>query len=272
MSFAAPKPFPRPGVRRFGRVNWRGLWTLYLKEVRRFMKVGVQTILAPVSTTVLFLVVFFFALGRTRAEVAGMAFVEFLTPGLIMMAILQNAFANTSSSLLISKVQGNIVDILMPPLSVGELNLGLALGGLTRGLVVAVCTALIILPFVNLGVAHIWAVIWFPFVGAAIMSLTGIIGGIWAEKFDHMQAITNFVITPLAFLSGTFYSLKDLPGIAFTIAQFNPFFYLIDGFRYGVTGYADGNIAIGVGVTLAVVVGLYVSSFLLLRSGYHIKA
>ncbi|MFV2093081.1 MAG: ABC transporter permease, partial [Hyphomicrobiales bacterium] len=252
MSITTPKPFPRPGVRRFGRVNWLGLWTLYIKEVRRFMKVGIQTVVAPVLNTVLFLLVFFFALGRTRAEVAGMPFVEFLTPGLIMMAILQNAFANTSSSLLISKVQGNIVDILMPPLSPGEMNLGFTLGGLTRGLLVAVGTAAIVLPFVDLGVAHIWAVIWFPIAGALIMSLIGIIGGIWAEKFDHMQTITNFVITPLAFLSGTFYSLKDLPDIAFQIARFNPIFYLIDGFRYGITGYADGNLTIGVTVTAVV--------------------
>jgi len=272
MSIAAPKPFHRPGVRRFGRVNWMGLWTLYLKEVRRFIKVGVQTVLAPVTNTVLFLVVFHFALGRARAEVAGMSFVEFLAPGLIMMAILQNAFANTSSSLLISKVQGNIVDILMPPLSAGEMNLGFALGGLTRGLIVAICTAVVILPFVDLGVAHIWAVIWFPFAGALIMSLTGIIGGIWAEKFDHMQSITHFIITPLAFLSGTFYSLKDLPGVAFSVAQFNPFFYLIDGFRYGVTGYADGNLAVGVGVTAVTAAGLYGLSYWLLHSGYRIKS
>lgn len=272
MSLTAAKPFSRPGVRRFGYFNWLGFKTLYFKEIRRFMKVWLQTIFAPVSTALLFLAVFTLALGRARADVAGMSFAEFLTPGLIMMAIVQNAFANTSSSVMIAKVQGNIVDVLMPPLSAGELNLALALGGLTRGLVVAACTGLIVLPFVDLGITHLWAVVWFSAIGALLMALVGVIAGIWAEKFDHMGAVTNFVITPLAFLSGTFYSLKDLPGVAYDIAQFNPFFYLIDGFRYGVTGYADGNILLGVGITGCVTVVLFLISLRMLQSGYKLKA
>lgn len=272
MSFASQRPFAAPGVRRFGRVNWRGFWTLYVKEVRRFMKIWPQTVFAPVSMTLLFLVVFSLALGRTRSDVAGMPFEVFLTPGLVMMAILQNAFANTSSSVMVGKVQGNIVDILMPPLSPGELNLALALGGLTRGLLVAAATGAFVLPFVEIGIAHAWAVVWFSVAGAMILSLAGVIGGVWAEKWDHLQAVTSFVITPLTFLSGTFYSLRDLPDFAFHVAWFNPFFYLIDGFRYGLTGHADGNVYAGVAVTGALCALLFFASYLMFKRGYRLKA
>lgn len=272
MNFAAPRPFPKPGVRRFGRVNWLGLWSLYRKEVRRFLKVWPQTIFAPVLTSLLFFTVFMLALGDARPDIAGLPFATFLAPGLVMMATLQNGFANTSSSVMISKMQGNIVDILMPPLSPGELNAGIAFGGLTRGLVVAISTSLFILPFVDLGIAHVWAVLWFSIAGALIMALTGLIAGIWAEKIDHMQAITQFVITPMTFLSGTFYSLRDLPDFAYGIAMANPFFYLIDGFRYGITGHADGNPLIGMVVTAALAAALWLAAHRLLKSGYRLKA
>lgn len=260
------------GSRHFGSFNWLGMWTLYLKEVRRFIKVITQTVLAPVITTLLFLAIFTLALGRTRPDVNGVPFAEFLAPGLIMMTMLQNAFANTSSSIMISKIQGNIVDVLMPPLSAGELNIGFAMAGVTRGVLVGFVTALGMLPFVSFGIAHLWAVIFFS-VGASLMlSLLGMLGGVWAEKFDHLQAITNFIITPLAFLSGTFYSVKQLPEFAYVFTQFNPFFYLIDGFRYAFTGVADGSIVTGVWVVIGCNVGLWIASDFVLRRGYRLKA
>ena len=186
--------------RTMGAVNWRGLWTLYAKEVQRFLKVPLQTLLAPMMTALLFLAIFSLAFGGTMRSVAGVPFLEFLAPGLVMMTIVQNAFANTSSSLLISKVQGNIVDILMPPLSPAELALGYAASGMTRGVLVGFVVSLGFLPFVPMCIASLWQVVFFPVAGALMLSLIGLLTGIWAEKFDQMAAITNFVITPLAFL------------------------------------------------------------------------
>ena len=259
------------GTRRFGAVNWLGVWTLYMKEVRRFVKVITQTVAAPVVTTLLFLAIFSLALGRLRPDIEGVPFVEFLAPGLIMMTMIQNAFANTSSSLLISKVQGNVVDILMPPLSPGELNVGFASAGVTRGVVVGIVTALGMMPFVSIGIVHIWAVLFYG-VGASLMlSLLGMLTGVWSEKFDHLQAVTNFIIVPLAFLSGTFYSVKQLPEFALVITQYNPFFYLIDGFRYGFTGHADGSIQAGVVAVIGVNIVLWIVTDRMFRTGYHLK-
>ncbi|MEQ9519431.1 MAG: ABC transporter permease [Parvibaculum sp.] len=260
------------GSRHFGSFNWLGMWTLYLKEVRRFIKVITQTVFAPVVTTLLFLAIFSLALGTQRPDINGVPFTEFLAPGLIMMTMLQNAFANTSSSILISKVQGNIVDVLMPPLSAGELNIGFAMAGVTRGILCGLVTAIGMLPFVSFSVASFGALIFFA-VGASLMlALLGMLGGIWSEKFDHLQAVTNFVITPLAFLSGTFYSVKQLPEFAYHLTQYNPFFYLIDGFRYAFTGVADGSIVTGVWVTIGCNLVLWVISDRVLRRGYRLKA
>jgi len=272
MSLAIVKPFARPGVRRFGRVNWRGVWTLYVKEVMRFAKLWPQTVFAPVTTALLFLAIFALAIGRTRAEVAGLGFTTFLAPGLIMMQVLQNAFVNTSSSLMVAKMQGNIVDLLMPPLSPSELTSAISLGGLTRGLIVALAVGLVILPFVHLGIAHVWAALYFAAAGALLMAILGILGGIWADKFDHLAAINNFAIMPLAFLSGTFYSVRDLPAPAFEVAQFNPFFHLIDGFRYGITGHADGDVLLGAAILLAIDAALFVLAWHLFRIGWRLKA
>lgn len=260
------------GTRHFGSFNWLGMWTLYLKEVRRFIKVITQTVFAPVVTTLLFLAIFSLALGKQRPDINGVPFTEFLAPGLIMMTMLQNAFANTSSSILISKVQGNIVDVLMPPLSAGELNIGFAMAGVTRGIFCGLVTALGMMPFVSFSVASLGALIFFA-VGASLMlALLGMLGGIWSEKFDHLQAVTNFIITPLAFLSGTFYSVKQLPEFAYHLTQYNPFFYLIDGFRYAFTGVADGSIVTGVWVTIGCNLVLWVVSDRVLRRGYRLKA
>ena len=264
--------WPAQGARRFGLVNWVGLWTLYLREVRRFWKVVFQTVGAPVVTTLLFLAIFSLALGGLRPDIGGTPFTSYLAPGLVIMAILQNAFANTSSSLLIGKVQGNVVDILMPPLSAGELTTAIALGGLTRGLVVGVFTFLGMTLFVDFTLSNIWAVLYFAVSGSLLMSFMGMLVGIWAEKFDHMQAITNFIITPLTFLSGTFYSVEQLPEPVRVFSSFNPFFYMIDGFRYGFIGQPEGNLVVGVLLLAVLNIILWVSCYIMFDRGYRIKA
>ena len=268
-SMLAPTP---PSPRSFGAFNWLGLWTLYLKEVRRFVKVATQTLLAPVVTTLLFLAIFSLALGRAVETVGGVPFVQFLAPGLVMMAMVQNAFANTSSSLLISKVQGNIVDVLMPPLSPGELTFGIAAGGVSRGLAVGVTVGLVMWTIVPMRMHAPFFVLFHAVAACLLLSLLGIIGGIWAEKFDHMAAMTNFVITPLAFLSGTFYSVERLPGIWHTIAHLNPFFYMIDGFRYGFIGHADGSLAAGLLVLIGINLAMWWIVYRMFASGYKLKA
>jgi ABC-2 type transport system permease protein len=253
-------------------LNLIGLWTLYLKEVRRFLKVPAQTLLAPVVTTLMFLLIFTLALGGSGRVIEGLPFLEFLAPGLIMMAVVQNAFANTSSSILIGKIQGNIVDVLMPPLRPSELMFGIVAGGVTRGVLVAVVVTLAMLPAVPLEVAHPALVPYYVGNGSLMLALLGLLGGLWAEKFDQMATVTNFVITPLSFLSGTFYSIAQLPGPFLVAAHLNPFFYLIDGLRFGFTGHADGSIVIGAIVVAAVNLALWALAHRLIARGYRLKA
>lgn len=257
--------------RRIGAVNWQGLWTMYLKEVRRFWKVSTQTVFAPAVTTLMFMAIFTLALGGGGRMTWDVPFPVFLGPGLIVMAIIQNSFANTSSSLIIAKVQGNIVDVLMPPLSAGELTAGYVMGGVTRGIVVGVGVAVAMSFFVPLPLEQAWAILYFGVSAALLLSLTGLLTGIWAEKFDHTAAITNFIVTPLSLLSGTFYSIERLPGVWYTISHANPFFYLIDGFRYGFIGRADGDIALGVMVILAINVTLWLTCYILIKRGYKLR-
>ncbi len=254
-----------------GAVNWRGLWTLYLKEVRRFLNVFTQTLLAPMVTTLLFLAIFALALGGAGREVDGVPYIQFLAPGLIMMTLMQNAFANTSSSIVMAKVQGNIVDVLMPPLSAGELTLGFSAGGVTRGLMVGCAAGLAMAIFVPMGIADPLSLIYHAVNGALMLSLLGVIGGIWAEKYDQMAAVTNFIITPFSFLSGTFYSIERLPADWQFIAHFNPFFYLIDGFRRGFIGTSDGEPLIGYAVVLGVNIALWAVAHRMFATGYRLK-
>lgn len=253
-------------------LNLIGLWTLYAKEVRRFMKVATQTLLAPVVTTLMFLAIFALALHQAQRTVAGMPYLVFLAPGLIMMAIVQNAFANTSSSLVIAKVQGNIVDYLMPPFRPGELLIGVALGGVTRGLVVGVAVWLAMLPFVALPLEHPLAAAYFVLASSLMLSLLGVLAGLWSEKFDQMAAVTNFVITPLSFLSGTFYSIEALPPSVHWLALGNPFFHMIDGIRWAITGHADGSPMLAATSLLVVNVLLWQAALWMLRTGYKLKA
>ncbi|MGM0562371.1 MAG: ABC transporter permease [Pseudomonadota bacterium] len=254
-----------------GRFNLMGLWTLYLKEVRRFLNVLTQTVVAPVVMSLLFLAVFTLALGRGSMSVAGIPYPEFLAPGLIIMQMLQNSFANTSSSLVIAKVQGNIVDVLMPPLSPGELTLGYVGGGMTRGLLVGFAAGLAVWPFVRYGIHDPLAIIYYAINASMMLSLLGILGGVWADKFDHIAAVTNFVIMPLSFLSGTFYSVERLPENWVFVAHLNPFFYLIDGFRYGIIGHSDSPIWLGALIVAGVNVILWTLTYRMLATGYKLK-
>lgn len=266
-----------PGVPIIRNVNWGGLWTLYVKEVRRFFKVQLQTVWAPAVTTLLFLVVFTVALGGGGRSVtldgAAIPFANFIAPGLIVMGMLQNAFANASFSLLVGKIQGTIVDYLMPPLSTGELLAALCGGAVTRAFCVgaAVWLAMALWPVVQVTPAHFWAILWFGFLGALFLALMGVLTSIWAEKFDHAAAVTNFVVAPLALLSGTFYSVDRLSPTFQAISHANPFFYIISGFRYGFLGVADSPILVGSAVILALDVALALACYWLLRSGWKIK-
>jgi ABC-2 type transport system permease protein len=262
----APHVRPRSGI------NWRGLWTLYLREVQRFLKVGMQTIAAPVVTTLLFLAIFLFAMGGQQRTIAGVPFLAFLAPGLIMMAMVQNAFANTTSSLMIAKFQGSIVDLLMPPLSPMELTLGLALGGVTRGLFVGLVVAAAMALVVPLGLHDPGLALFHAFAAALMMSVLGIIAAIWADKFDHIAAVTNFIVTPLSFLSGTFYSIRQLPPAWQEATLWNPFFYMIDGFRAGFIGRSDGSVGVGIAVMAALDAALLALCCALFARGWKLKA
>ncbi len=263
-----------PGVPVIRNVNWGGLRTLYFKEVRRFFKVQLQTIWAPALTTLLFLVIFTVALGRSGRTVMGVPFADFLAPGLIVMGMIQNAFANSSFSLLVGKIQGSIVDYLMPPLSVGELIAGLLGASVTRAVLVglAVWLAMLAWPGVHVRPQHLWAILWFGLMGSMMLSLLGLITSVWAEKFDHAAAVGNFVVAPLSLLSGTFYSVDSLSPTFAAISHANPFFYIISGFRYGFLGVADSPVLLGAALLFGINVALGALCYWLLRTGWKLKA
>jgi ABC-2 type transport system permease protein len=255
-------------------VNWIGLRTLYAKEVRRFMKVQLQTIWAPAITTLLYLAIFTLSLGRDGREELGVPFADFLAPGLIAMGMIQNAFANSSFSLLVGKVQGTIVDYLMPPLSNAELLVAMVGAAVTRAFLVggAVWLAMVLWPGVHVTPVQPLAIFAFGLLGSMLVALIGLLTSIWAEKFDHAAAITNFVIAPLALLSGTFYSVDRLAPTFQAISHANPFFYIISGFRYGFLGKTDSNIYLGAGVLVAANIVLTLLVYQVLRSGWKLKA
>jgi ABC-2 type transport system permease protein len=245
-----------------------------VKEVRRFFKVQLQTVWAPAMTTLLFLVIFTVALGRSGREVMGVPFADFLAPGLIVMGMIQNAFANSSFSLLVGKIQGNIVDYLMPPLSTGELIAALIGAAVTRAVLVgfAVFLAMQLWPGVHVMPEHLWAVAWFGLMGSTMLAFLGLLTSIWAEKFDHAAAVTNFVVAPLSLLSGTFYSIESLAPAFQAVSHANPFFYIISGFRYGFLGIADSPVQLGALLLLAINVALWALCYSLLRRGWKLKS
>jgi ABC-2 type transport system permease protein len=262
-----------PGAPVLKGVNWGGLKTLYVKEVRRFFKVQMQTVWAPAITTLLYLAIFTIALGRGGRTILGVPFANFLAPGLIVMAMLQNAFANSSFSLLVGKIQGNIVDYLMPPLSTGELIAGLIGASVTRAFLVgiAVWLAMLLWPGVSVDIRRPELVLWFGLMGSLLLSFMGLLTSMWAEKFDHAAAVTNFVVTPLSLLSGTFYSVHQLAPKFQAVSHANPFFYVISGFRAGFLGVSDSPLIVGAVGLLVLNTALWAFCYSLLRSGWKIK-
>ena len=265
-----------PGEPVIRNVNWGGLKTLYVKEVKRFFKVQLQTVWAPAITTLLFLVIFTVATGARRPVVAGsgtVAFADFIAPGLIIMGMMQNAYANASFSLLVGKIQGTIVDYLMPPLSVAELLTALVGGAVTRAICVgaAVWLAMALWPGVHVTPHAPLAILWFGLLGAVFLALVGVLTSIWAEKFDHAAAIQNFVVAPLTLLSGTFYSVDHLAPAFRAFSHANPFFYIISGFRYGFLGISDSPVAIGAIVVLCIDIALATLCYQLLKRGWKLK-
>ena len=262
-----------PGKASLEGVNWGGLSTLYIKEVRRFFKVQMQTVWAPAVTTLLYLIIFTVALGREGRTVLGAPFADFLAPGLIVMAMINNSFQNASFSLLVGKMQGTIVDYLMPPLSTGELIAGLIGGAVTRAFLVgfAVWLIMIFWPGVHVTIHHPLSVIWFGLMGSLMLGFIGLLTSLWADKFDHAAAISNFFVTPLTLLSGTFYSVEQLSPAFRVISHFNPFFYVISGFRHGFLSEADSPIYVGGAALLAINLLLFAICYAVLRSGWKIK-
>jgi len=260
------------GAREFGRVNWLGLWTLYKKEVARFMRILPQTLLAPMVSNVLLMTVFVVAFpGRVGAD--GSEFIRFLIPGLIMLGILNNASGNSSSSMMTSKMTGSITDVLMPPLSHTELTLGFIGGAITRGVLVAISTYLALSVFFALIIPVVpWAALYFGLSAAACLSMVGLLSGVWAEKFDQLAVVNQFIIMPLSMLSGTFYHITVLNDFFQKISLVNPLFYFIDGFRYGFLGEADGNVLTGVIYTFILNLILFIICLKVLKSGWRLKS
>jgi ABC-2 type transport system permease protein len=248
-----------------------GFATLFRKELLRFVKVGFQTIAAPVLTSMLYLLVFSQALERRVEVFEGVTYTSFLIPGLVMMSVLQNAFANSSSSIVQSKITGNLVFVLLPPLSHLEIYAAYVLAAMVRGMTVGFGVFLFTAWIGDLHFANPLWIVLFALLGSAILGTMGLIGGIWADKFDQIAAFQNFIVMPLTFLAGVFYSVKSLPGFWQTVSHLNPFFYMVDGFRYGFFGASD----VAPGTSLAIVVAtlLIVSAFALylLRSGYKLR-
>ena len=260
------------GARRFGLINWVGAWTLYQKEVLRFLNVWIQTIFSPLVSSLLFLMVLSLAIGSERGGVLGVSFISFLAPGLIAMQVIQQAFSHSSSTFMIGKIQGNIVDLLYAPLSAAEITISISLAAATRSFMIATISIITFYFIVDIKIEYFFLLFLFTFLTSFILGNIGIISGLWAEKFDHQATITNFVIVPLSFLSGTFYSIERLPDFLKNISEVNPFFYMIDGFRYSFIGKADGSIFVGlIYLTILSFVSWFVT-YLLYKKGYKIKS
>ncbi len=259
-------------TRRYGAVNWLGLQTLIWREVRRFLKVGAQTVFAPLIQTLLFMMVFGLVLRGGNWPGSERAYADGLAAGLVMMSILSNAFQNSSSSLVIAKVQGNAVDFLMPPLSALELTIAFIVGAAARGLLVGFASLIAVAWLANIVPAHPLIALYYALVASIIFGAIGLLGGVWADKFDHLAAVTNFIIVPLTFLSGTFYSTEVLPEPLRTLSHYNPVFSLIDGFRYGFIGAADAPLALGAALTGALAIALTWACWAMLKSGYRLRS
>jgi ABC-2 type transport system permease protein len=248
-----------------------GFSTLFYKEVLRFWKVATQTLTAPIVTAMLYLLIFGHVLQGRVQVYPGVSYTGFLVPGLVMMSVLQNAFANSSSSLIQSKITGNLVFVLLPPLSHWELFSAYVLAAMVRGLAVGLGVFIITAWFAHLSFVAPWWIALFALLGAAILATMGLIAGIWAEKFDQLAAFQNFLIMPATFLSGVFYSIHSLPPFWLAVSHANPFFYMIDGFRYGFFGQSDVAPEISFAIVASFFIVLAAIAIQLLKSGYKLR-
>ena len=260
------------GKRRFGLINWIGFYSLYKKETLRFLIVFGQTIVGPVLTGILFLIVISIAWGDDRGEVLGLPFIEFLAPGLISMQVIQQAFSHSSSSILMGKVMGNIVDLIGSPLSAAEVTLAIVLASVTRSFIICIVSIICFNLLVDVNVLNYSFFFTYLLFSSFLMGSLGFIAGMWAEKFDNMATVTNFIIVPLSFLSGTFYSIDRLPDILKEISIYNPFFHMIDGLRFSMIGISDGSTIFGLIYLLSFSLILWSIAYYLYKKGYKIKS
>ena len=259
------------GVRRFN-INWIGIYSLYCKETLRFLSVFGQTIIGPIITAILFLVVISLAIGDNRENVLGVEFLSFLAPGLIAMQIISQSFAHSSSSILMGKVMGNIVDLIGAPLSSAEVTLSIIFASITRAIIICFLSISIFYIFIDIKVDNFLLLLVYLFLSSFILAAAGFIAGLWADKFDHMATITNFVIVPLSFLSGTFYSIDKLPTLLKNLNFYNPFFHMIDGFRYTFIGKIDGSLKFGISYLIFLSIVSWFIAYYLYKKGYKIKS
>ena len=260
----------RFGERRFG-INWVGAYTLYLKETLRFLSVFGQTIVGPIITSILFLAVISLAIGEDRPNVLGVPFIEFLAPGLIAMQVVQQAFSHSSSSLLMGKIMGNIVDLIGAPLSAGEVTFAIIFASVTRAFMISIISIFVFSLMIEIEIKNYLIFFLYLFLSAFIMGAAGFIAGLWADKFDHMATATNFIIVPLSFLSGTFYSVERLPDFLSDLSHYNPFFHMIDGFRYSFINNMDGSFKFGLIYLTILSILTWLIAFQLYKKGYKIK-
>tara|TARA_B100000686_G_C16732877_1_gene941787 strand:- start:989 stop:1801 length:813 start_codon:yes stop_codon:yes gene_type:complete len=260
------------GVRRFGLINWIGTYSLLKKEVLRFITVSGQTLAGPILTSILFLTVISLAIGEERSDVLGVPYIQFLACGLIMMQVIQQSFAHSSSSVVMGKMMGTLTDIIHSPLSAAEVIIAITLASAARGLIIASISTLIFIIFIDLTLQNYFLWFIYLFLGGVFMGSTGIIAGLYADKFDQMSTLTNFIVIPLSFLSGTFYSISKLPDLLKTLSHYNPFFHMIDGFRYSFIGQFDGSLKFGILFLLTVsLISSYIAYYLY-NKGYKIKS
>lgn len=275
MAPLAGAPGTGPHLRRFGRVNWIGVAALYRRELLRVLKFYPESVLGPTAMSLLYLVIFHFAFGSRpggeTALMAGLPLLQFIAPGLVIYAVCERAFDTTSISLLYDKLEGMIADLLMAPLSALERTLAYAAAAVSTGAVVGMVVVAAQSLFVPWRLADPLAVLFFAAAGALFHALAGIVVGLWAARWDHYAAATTFFVVPFGFLSGTFYSIEALPAAGRVLVQLNPVFYVIDGFRYGVTGQAEGLLWVGVPLLIAVDAALLLVVYRLIRRGWRLK-
>ena len=259
------------GIKRFN-VNWIGVYSLYCKETLRFLSVFGQTIIGPIITAILFLVVISLAIGEERPNVLGVEFILFLAPGLIAMQIISQAFAHSSSSILMGKIMGNIFDLIGAPLSPAEVTLSIISASISRGIIICFLSIITFSFFLEIEVKNFYVLVVYLFLSTFILGAVGFIAGLWAEKFDNMATVTNFIIMPLSFLSGTFYSVERLPEFLKILSFYNPFFHMIDGFRYSFIGQLDGSVVFGISLLSILSLVITYIAYILVNKGYKIKS